>query len=239
MTDGEGGAPPEQQAPEQEAPEQATERQAQERREHVDTVARASDLITASQFAQRQDIRVRDVKQAANKARLGVKVEGVKMYYEDQLMEILGQKIEQIRRLRSRQVYYRVLAVDDDVENCDMIERILRKEFKVFRAQSGDDGLEILRRESIEVIIADQRMPGMSGTEFLTRSLRINPHTIRLMLSAYTDPEALAEAINEAKVHHFLSKPVDRDTLLKKVRAAFEVLAANRHLMAIELGQDD
>ena len=66
-----------------------------------------------------------------------------------------------------------------------------------------------------------------------------NPHTIRLMLSAYTDPEALAEAINEAKVHHFLSKPVDRDTLLKKVRAAFEVLAANRHLMAIELGQDD
>jgi CheY-like chemotaxis protein len=196
-----------------------------------------ADLVTSAQFAQRHLIRVRDVKRALKSTKIGQVVQGVLMFRENEMYDVLRKRIEELRKLRERRLYFHVLAVDDDVENVETIRRTLRKKYKVFGASSGAEGLEILRREIIEVVIADQRMPGMSGTEMLQKSLEINPNVIRIILSAYTDAQALTEAINIAKAHHFLYKPITREELCSKVEAAFKALGVTKHVHAIELGE--
>ena len=196
----------------------------------------APEFITCAQFAQRHLVRVRDVKRAAKRAKIGRMLKGVRVFREEEMLDVLRDKIDRVKKLRERHLHYHVLAVDDDVENVETIRRILRKKYKVFISTSGPEALEIFNKEDIEVVIADQRMPEMNGTEMLRRTLEINPNIIRIILSAYTDPEALTDAINIAKVHHFLYKPISRDELLQKVEAAFSALSAYKHIQSIELG---
>jgi CheY-like chemotaxis protein len=197
----------------------------------------SSDLVSTAQFAQRHLIRVRDVKRALKTAKIGRMVQNVMMFPESEMYEVLEKRIAAVRKLRERRLYYHILAVDDDVENVETIRRTLRKKYKVYGATSGAEGLDILRREIIEVVIADQRMPGMTGTEMLQQSLEINPNVIRIILSAYTDAQALTDAINVAKAHHFLHKPITREELCAKVDAAFKALGVTKHVHAIELGE--
>ena len=116
---------------------------------------------------------------------------------------------------------YTILAVDDEPANLRMLERLFRREHRVLTANSGEEALELLRKEHVSLIITDQRMPGMSGTEMLRESMQSSPDSIKIILTGYTDAAALTEAINTTRVYKFVSKPWDPAALRQTVQDAF------------------
>jgi len=113
-----------------------------------------------------------------------------------------------------------ILAVDDEPANLRMLERLFHREYRVLTAGSGEEGLDLLKQETVSLIISDQRMPGMTGTEMLRESLRTNPDAVKIILTGYTDVEALIEAINCARVYRYVNKPWDPEKLKATVRSA-------------------
>ncbi|MBD2177917.1 response regulator [Pseudanabaena sp. FACHB-1998] len=108
----------------------------------------------------------------------------------------------------------KILVVDDEQDNLDLLYRTFRREFVVFRAESGIQALEILAKEGeMAAIISDQRMPEMKGTEFLSRTVSDFPDTMRIVLTGYTDINDLIEAINSGQVHKYLTKPWEPEQL--------------------------
>lgn len=102
----------------------------------------------------------------------------------------------------------KLMVVDDEADNLDLLYRTFRRDFQVFKAESGFQALQILDREGeMAVIISDQRMPRMNGTEFLSRTVERFPDTIRILLTGYTDVEDLVGAINTGKVFKYITKP--------------------------------
>ncbi|MBW4659342.1 MAG: response regulator [Drouetiella hepatica Uher 2000/2452] len=113
----------------------------------------------------------------------------------------------------------KILVVDDEPDNLDLLYRTFYREFKVLRAESGHEALATLKREGeVAVIISDQRMPSMSGTEFLSLTATQYPDTIRIILTGYTDVGDLVEAINSGKVFKYVNKPWDDEELRAVVR---------------------
>jgi serine phosphatase RsbU (regulator of sigma subunit)/CheY-like chemotaxis protein len=102
----------------------------------------------------------------------------------------------------------KLLVVDDEPDNLDLIYRTFRREFDIFRAKSGLDALQILTQAGeMGIVISDQRMPKMSGTEFLSIVADRFPDTIRILLTGYADVDELVGAINSSKVFKFVTKP--------------------------------
>jgi len=91
-----------------------------------------------------------------------------------------------------------LLLVDDEPRVLDSLEALLASDYQVLRAQRADAAIELLLTNPIALIISDQRMPGMSGTELLARSSHVAPDTVRILLTGFTDPDALMESINAA-----------------------------------------
>jgi adenylate cyclase len=117
----------------------------------------------------------------------------------------------------------KLLVVDDEPDNLDLLYRTFHREFKVLRAANGPTALDILAQEGdVAVIISDQRMPLMSGTEFLSLTATQYPDIIRIILTGYTDVEDLVEAINSGKVFKYVTKPWDDDELRTVVRQAVD-----------------
>ena len=125
-----------------------------------------------------------------------------------------------------------ILCVDDEIDNVQALERIFRADYTVLKATSGKQALQILDQnlDSVSVIITDQRMPEMTGVEFLTQSLDKHPDAIRILLTGYTDVESVISAINSARVYRYLTKPWDPIDLQNTVARA-----AERYEMAREL----
>jgi class 3 adenylate cyclase len=115
-----------------------------------------------------------------------------------------------------------VLIVDDEPRVLDSLEALLAMDYQVLRAQHGTEALKILAAEDIAVILSDQRMPGMTGTEVLAKSREIAPDTVRVLLTAFTDADALMASINAANVYQFLLKPWDPNELVHTVRRGVE-----------------
>ena len=107
-----------------------------------------------------------------------------------------------------------VLLVDDEPRVLDSLEAMLGMDYRVLRAERPADALEVLARERVAVVISDQRMPGMLGTDLLARSLEVSPETVRILLTAFTDADALMASINAANIYHFVLKPWDPKELL-------------------------
>src|SRR5437867_1119855 len=97
----------------------------------------------------------------------------------------------------------RLLVVEDEEHNLELLRRTFRDEFEVHQARNGEEALAIARRIEPHVIITDQRMPKLSGVEFLTRLKNELPNTVRILVTGYTDYGALVDAVNAAKVHHY------------------------------------
>ncbi|NJN59351.1 MAG: SpoIIE family protein phosphatase [Leptolyngbyaceae cyanobacterium SL_5_9] len=115
----------------------------------------------------------------------------------------------------------KLMVVDDESDNLDLLYRTFRREFEVFKAESALAALRILDQEGeMAVIISDQRMPKMSGTEFLSRTVERFPDTIRIVLTGYTDVEDLVGAINTGKVFKYITKPWNPDELKQVVQQA-------------------
>lgn len=116
----------------------------------------------------------------------------------------------------------RILVVDDEPSILASTRRLLRREgYEILTAQSAREGFEQLAQHEVQVILSDQRMPEMSGTEFLSRARELYPDTIRIVLSGYTDLESISDAINRGAIYKFLTKPWDDDLLRDNIREAF------------------
>ena len=114
-----------------------------------------------------------------------------------------------------------VLVIDDEADILDLLYRTLHREFRVLRATNGPDALKILDQEDeIAVIVSDQRMPLMSGTEFLSLTAEKYPDIMRIIVTGYTDVDDLVEAINTGKVFKYVTKPWDDQDLKDSVRKA-------------------
>jgi signal transduction histidine kinase/response regulator RpfG family c-di-GMP phosphodiesterase len=117
----------------------------------------------------------------------------------------------------------KILIVDDEPDNLDLLYRTFHRDYKVLRAESGPAALEILAKQGeVAVIISDQRMPKMSGTEFLSLTAAKYPDVIRIILTGYTDVEDLVEAINAGQVFKYVTKPWDAQELMNLVSQAVE-----------------
>lgn len=119
-----------------------------------------------------------------------------------------------------------MLVVDDEPDNLDLLYRTFRREYKVLRAASGVEALDVLATEGeVAVIISDQRMPEMKGTEFLSKTVPTFPNTVRIILTGFTDVEDLVEAINAGQVYRYITKPWDPEELRDVVERATETYA--------------
>jgi CheY-like chemotaxis protein len=117
----------------------------------------------------------------------------------------------------------KLLVVDDEPDNLDLLYRTFRRDFNVLKADSGVNALQILAQEGeVAVIISDQRMPEMKGTEFLSKTVPQFPDTVRIILTGFTDIEDLVEAINAGQVYKYITKPWDPTELKAVVQRAAE-----------------
>lgn len=136
----------------------------------------------------------------------------------------------------------KILVVDDEPDNLDLLYRTFRREYQVLKAQSGPAALDILAQEGdVAVIISDQRMPMMSGTEFLSLTATQYPEIIRIILTGYTDVEDLVEAINAGKVFKYVTKPWEESELRAVVQQAIDthnVLKARTRELSRTLRQE-
>jgi len=127
-----------------------------------------------------------------------------------------------------------LLLVDDEENILSALKRLLRRDgYDILTALGAAKGLELLASHPVDVIVADQRMPGMSGVEFLRRVKILHPETVRLVLSGYTDLQAVTDAINEGAIYKFLTKPWDDGILRANIEEAFrnkEMADENRRL---------
>jgi response regulator RpfG family c-di-GMP phosphodiesterase len=117
----------------------------------------------------------------------------------------------------------KLMVVDDEADNLELLHRTFRRDFEVFLAESGVKALQVLEQEGeMAIIISDQRMPKMNGTEFLSRTVDRFPDTMRILLTGYTDVEDLVGAINAGKVFKYIMKPWNPDDLTVVVQQAAE-----------------
>jgi diguanylate cyclase (GGDEF)-like protein len=147
----------------------------------------------------------------------------------------------------------RLLIVDDEPDNVEMLTRLFRSEFEIFHAADGADGLACARKVLPDIVISDQRMPQATGVDLLSKLCLELPDTIRILLTGYTDYAAVVEAINSARIHHYVEKPVqtvglaaavklllrthqlekERQSLVERLQSVGERLeGANRELLA-------
>ena len=117
----------------------------------------------------------------------------------------------------------KVLYVDDEVDNLVVFKSAFRRHYDVLTASSAPDALEIIKRDKVEMVITDQRMPGMTGIELL-KHLPDEPEIMRIILTGFSDIEAVIEAINSGKVYHYITKPWDKNELKLTIDKALETL---------------
>ena len=116
-----------------------------------------------------------------------------------------------------------ILAVDDEIANLQKLQRTFINRYTVLSANTGIEALDLVRRNpEIAVIIADQRMPDMTGVDFLRQTLDLLPHAVRIILTGYTDVDVLMEAINSCGVYRYIVKPWDPPDLLITVERGLE-----------------
>lgn len=116
-----------------------------------------------------------------------------------------------------------VLYIDDEPHNLLSFKASFRREFCVFTAESAEEGRKILEKIEIHVILSDQRMPGMSGIEFFESILETFPAPIRILITGYTDINAVIDAINRGQVYKYLTKPWNETDIRIFVDKAYEV----------------
>ncbi len=133
---------------------------------------------------------------------------------------------------------YKLLIVDDEQANLRLLERLFSGEYECFTASSGPAAIKVLEQHDVAIIITDQRMPGMSGIELLKATATLRPHMVRLLLTGYTDVEALVETINCGLVYMYFTKPWNNDDLKLKVSRARDHYENNKKRSSLMLSNE-
>ncbi|MDQ1636772.1 MAG: hypothetical protein QOF62_111 [Pyrinomonadaceae bacterium] len=133
---------------------------------------------------------------------------------------------------------YKLLIVDDELANLRLLERLFSTEYECFTASSGPAAIKVLEQHDVAIIITDQRMPGMSGIELLKATSTLRPHMVRILLTGYTDVEALVETINCGLVYMYFTKPWNNGELKMKVSRARDHYESNRKRSSLMLANE-
>ena len=123
-----------------------------------------------------------------------------------------------------------ILYVDDEENNLVSFKATFRLKYNVLIASSADAAIKILESKPVEIIITDQRMPQMTGIEFLEKIIDKYPDPIRILLTGYADMNAVIDAVNKGKIFHYLSKPWSEQELNETIKKAFEVYQSNKEI---------
>lgn len=126
--------------------------------------------------------------------------------------------------MRSQSV--RVLYIDDEENNLQAFKASFRRQYEIYTANSAAEGLEILQNVNVQVIIADQKMPNTTGVEFFKSITETFPDPIRILLTGYTDIEALADAINHGDIYRYITKPWNDLELHNSIKNAYDAYKA-------------
>jgi signal transduction histidine kinase len=118
---------------------------------------------------------------------------------------------------------YTVLYVDDEESNLRIFKNTFRRDYNILTATSGKEGLAMLEQQDIDLILSDQRMPGMSGIDFLKQAIDKYPDLNRILVTAYTDYDILREAVNKLKIFQYVEKPWNEDDVKTTIDSALEV----------------
>lgn len=131
---------------------------------------------------------------------------------------------------------YKILIVDDEPVNLRTLSRLLHENYEVITAESGDEALKLLHQHNFALLISDQRMPGMTGIELMKNTVALRPQMVKVLLTGYTDVDALIESINCGLVYRYLTKPWNNDDLRLTVSRALEHYEAtkSKHLLLME-----
>src|SRR3989449_1275330 len=115
---------------------------------------------------------------------------------------------------------HKLLIVDDETPNLRLLERLFSRDFQCLTASSGLEAIRLIEQHDIAILITDQRMPEMTGIDLLKQTARLRPHMVRILLTGYTDVEALVEALNSGLVYMYVTKPWNNDDLKLRVSRA-------------------
>jgi diguanylate cyclase (GGDEF)-like protein len=136
------------------------------------------------------------------------------------------EKLKTIQDQKIIEKKHTILLVDDEPANIEALTMILEDKYNIIQAYTGNEALALIKKEEnparINLIISDQRMPGMSGVEFLKQTIPVIPRTIRMILTGFTDINDIIDSINEGKVYKFLTKPIEPKDLLISIQRALE-----------------
>lgn len=125
---------------------------------------------------------------------------------------------------------FKLLFVDDEADILDSLMRTFRRDYEVFTANSGVEGIELLKAEKVDLIISDQRMPDVTGDEVLKFAMQHQPEAIRILLTGYSDMESLVRCVNDAGIYKYITKPWEPEDLRLTVVRALESLSLERQL---------
>ena len=125
---------------------------------------------------------------------------------------------------------FTLLFVDDEPDIVDSLQRSFRKGYKILTATSGQEAIEYIKSQPVDLIISDQRMPGLTGDAVLKAAKELQPEAIRILLTGYTDLESLVKCINEAGIYKYMTKPWEPEDLKLTVTRALEHLDLERRL---------
>lgn len=116
----------------------------------------------------------------------------------------------------------RILYIDDEIHNLNTFKANFRRDYEIFACESCEKGREILKEKDIEMIITDQRMPVVTGVQFLESIVTEYPDPVRIILTGYSDLELVIDSINKGRVHYYLTKPWEAEELRLYIEKAYE-----------------
>ncbi len=129
---------------------------------------------------------------------------------------------------------YPILYIDDEENNLISFKSTFRREYNIHVATSGQQGLEIMEQNEIHLVITDQRMAEMTGVEFLEKVMLLYPDCMRMIMTGFSDMDAIIQAINKGNIYRYIAKPWNREELKITIDSAFEVYnlkSQNKHLI--------
>jgi response regulator RpfG family c-di-GMP phosphodiesterase len=136
-----------------------------------------------------------------------------------------------------------LLIIDDEPHVCDSVHDLLRREFRVLKAHSADEGYKIMQEEEVHIVMSDQRMPQITGVELLTKVKARHPQAIRMLFTGFADLESIIAAINQGHIYQFMKKPWQPEELIAAVRQAavefdrLESMAHEREHLVAEVAE--
>jgi signal transduction histidine kinase len=143
-------------------------------------------------------------------------------------MPTSGERVAERRR-------HTLLVVDDEVDVLESLRHLFHRSYRVLTAEGGDQALELLHHNDVHLVLSDQRMPGLSGDEFLSRAKELQPDAIRMLFTGYADIQAVINAVNEGQIFRYILKPwdaVELEGIIRQAAEQYELLAERKRLIA-------